>query len=510
VNKTQKRVRLPWFRTHIVLLNDPGRLISTHIMHTGLISGWAGSMISYELLYIDVTDPVYDPIWRQGCFVLPFASRLGVVSSVFDWTLGFNISNDSLWNYEIVGVSHIVLSGLLILASFWHWAYWDLEVFDGKLNLNRIFGIHLTLASILCIGFGINHLTGILGPGMWTTDSYGLVGAIRYIKPSYSIINLTLYSYGAISSHHIVAGIVGITAGLWHISSKPGVSLYNIIGMGNIEGVLASSIAAIFFITGIVQAGMWYGSVTDPVELFGTTRYQWDNAYYNLEIERRVANKNNILLNKCWEQIPDKLMLYDYIGSNPAKGGLFRSGPMIKADGVIQNWLGHASFEMNTIGLSVRRMPAFFEGFPVILIDSGGTLRADIPFRRASSSLSIEQTGVILYFLGGILSNTEYSKPSLVKSYARKALNGEIFTFDKKGSSNKGNITDGVWRTSPRGWYSFGHLCFAFIFFFGHLWHAGRSIFKDIWTGVSFNSDNVEYGRNEKLGDGESKATAII
>ena len=34
-------VRLPWFRVHIILLNDPGRLISVHIMHTGLITGWA-------------------------------------------------------------------------------------------------------------------------------------------------------------------------------------------------------------------------------------------------------------------------------------------------------------------------------------------------------------------------------------------------------------------------------------------------------------------------------------
>ena len=57
------------------------------------------------------------------------------------------------------------------------------------------------------------------------------------------------------------------------------------------------------------------------------------------------------------------------------KGGLFRSGPMLKGDGIVLNWLGHPSFEMGTLSLSVRRMPAFFETFPVILIDQGGTLR---------------------------------------------------------------------------------------------------------------------------------------
>ena len=73
-------------------------------------------------------------------------------------------------------------------------------------------------------------------------------------------------------------------------------------------------------------------------------------------------------------------MLYDYIGSNPSKGGLFRSGPILLGDGIIQNWLGHASFEIGTLSLSIRRMPAFFETFPVILIDQGGNIRADIPF----------------------------------------------------------------------------------------------------------------------------------
>ena len=32
---------LPWFRVHIVILNDPGRLISSHIMHTALVAGWS-------------------------------------------------------------------------------------------------------------------------------------------------------------------------------------------------------------------------------------------------------------------------------------------------------------------------------------------------------------------------------------------------------------------------------------------------------------------------------------
>jgi photosystem II CP47 chlorophyll apoprotein len=148
-------------------------------------------------------------------------------------------------------------------------------------------------------------------------------------------------------------------------------------------------------------------------------------------------------------------------------------------------------------------MPAFFETFPVILIDQAGTVRADIPFRRAESRYSIEQRKIVLDFSGGILSGTEYSTPSLVKSYARKAQFGEICTFDK-------GFSDGVFRTSPRGWYSFAHICFALLFFFGHLWHASRAVFQDLWTGVLSTSFlQVEYGRNEKLGNNTTAGTFI-
>ncbi|GJV39096.1 ribonuclease H-like domain-containing protein [Tanacetum coccineum] len=57
---------LPWYRVHTVVLNDPGRLLAVHIMHTALVSGWAGSMALYELAVFDPSDPVLDPMWRQG------------------------------------------------------------------------------------------------------------------------------------------------------------------------------------------------------------------------------------------------------------------------------------------------------------------------------------------------------------------------------------------------------------------------------------------------------------
>ena len=49
----KKYMGLPWYRVHTVVINDPGRLISVHLMHTALVSGWAGSMTLFEIAVFD-------------------------------------------------------------------------------------------------------------------------------------------------------------------------------------------------------------------------------------------------------------------------------------------------------------------------------------------------------------------------------------------------------------------------------------------------------------------------
>ena len=66
-------------------------------------------------------------------------------------------------------------------------------------------------------------------------------------------------------------------------------------------------------------------------------------------------------------------------------------------------------------------MPAFFETFPVILVDKDGIVRADIPFRRAESKYSIEQVGVSCNFYGGKLNGQVFTDAPTVKKYARKS-----------------------------------------------------------------------------------------
>jgi photosystem II CP47 chlorophyll apoprotein len=499
---------LPWYRVHTVVLNDPGRLISVHLMHTALVAGWSGSMALFELSNFDPSDPVFNPMWRQGMFVLPFMARLGVTKSWGGWSLvpGESAVDVGVWSFEGVATAHIILSGLLMLASIWHWVYWDLELFrdprtgEPALDLPKMFGIHLFLSGLLCFGFGAFHLTGLFGPGMWVSDPFGITGHVAPVAPEWGPAGFNPFNPGGVVAHHIAAGTVGIIAGLFHLTVRPPERLYKALRMGNIETVLSSSIAAVFFAAFIVAGTMWYGNATTPIELFGPTRYQWDSGYFQQEIQRRVQSsvEDGKTEAEAWQAIPDKLAFYDYVGNSPAKGGLFRTGPMVKGDGIAQGWQGHPVFkDAEGRVLSVRRLPNFFESFPVILTDSEGVVRADIPFRRAESRYSFEQAGITASFYGGALNGQTFKDPTQVKQFARKAQGGEIFEFDREKLNS-----DGVFRTSPRGWFTFGHACFALLFFFGHLWHGSRTIYRDVFAGVEADmEEQVEFGLFQKLGD---------
>jgi photosystem II CP47 chlorophyll apoprotein len=308
--------------------------------------------------------------------------------------------------------------------------------------------------------------------------------------------------------HHIAAGILGILAGLFHLCVRPSIRLYFGLSMGSIESVLSSSIAAVFWAAFVVAGTMWYGSAATPIELFGPTRYQWDQGFFQQEIQKRVQTSlaEGLSASEAWAKIPEKLAFYDYIGNNPAKGGLFRAGAMNSGDGIAVGWLGHAVFkDKEGNQLFVRRMPTFFETFPVILLDKDGVVRADVPFRRAESKYSIEQVGVSVSFYGGELDGVTFSDPATVKKYARRAQLGEVFEFDRATLQS-----DGVFRTSPRGWFTFGHLCFALLFFFGHIWHGARTLFRDVFSGIDSNlDDQVEFGAFQKIGDLSTRRQSV-
>ena len=136
-----------------------------------------------------------------------------------------------------------------------------LEAFyESALDFPKIFAIHLLLSGFLCFGFGFFHVTGVFGPGIWVSDPYGLEGSIQAVDPAWGPEGFDPFNAGGIASHHIAAGALGIIAGLFHLNTRPPRRLFKLLKMGNIETVLSSSIAAVFWSAFVVSGTMWYGS----------------------------------------------------------------------------------------------------------------------------------------------------------------------------------------------------------------------------------------------------------
>ncbi|RYR49374.1 hypothetical protein Ahy_A07g035858 [Arachis hypogaea] len=76
-------------------------------MHTALVAGWAGSMALYELAVFDPSDPVLDPMWRQGMFVIPFMTHLGITNLWGGWSITGGTTPNPIWSYEGVAGAHI-------------------------------------------------------------------------------------------------------------------------------------------------------------------------------------------------------------------------------------------------------------------------------------------------------------------------------------------------------------------------------------------------------------------
>jgi photosystem II CP47 chlorophyll apoprotein len=179
---------------------------------------------------------------------------------------------------------------------------------------------------------------------------------------------------------------------------------------------------------------------------------------------------------------------------------------MDNGDGIAVGWLGHGVFrDKEGHKLFVHHMPTFFETFPIVLVDEEGSVRADVPFKRAESKYSVEQVGVTIEFYGGELDGVSFNDPATVKKYARRAQLGEIFEFDRATLKS-----DSVFRSSSRGWFTFSHATFALLFFFGHIWHGARTLFRDVFAGIDPNLDSqVKFGAFQKLGDLTTKRQIV-
>jgi hypothetical protein len=103
---------------------------------------------------------------------------------------------------------------------------------------------------------------------------------------------------------------------------------------------------------------------------------------------------------------------------------------------------------------------------------------------------------------GGVLSGSVFTNRRSVTQFARRAQLGELVDFDRET-----NRSDGVFRSSPRGWFAFAHIFLGLVFLFGHWWHGARTLFRDVFSGIDSNSsEQVEFGSFLKVGDASTSS----
>nr|GEV27997.1 reverse transcriptase domain-containing protein [Tanacetum cinerariifolium] len=135
----------------------------------------------------------------------------------------------------------------------------------------------------------------------WVAEKLFIYGVVETTCNEAKLYDLDEIDEGIVKGNFLYVnkdpGTLGILAGLFHLSVRPPQRLYKGLRMGNIETVLSSSIAAVFFAAFVVAETMWYGLATTLIELFRHTRYQWDQGDGILRADvpfRRAESKYSV------------------------------------------------------------------------------------------------------------------------------------------------------------------------------------------------------------------------
>ena len=75
------------------------------------------------------------------------------------------------------------------------------------------------------------------------------VKRIKSFNSPWGVEGFNPFNPGGIVANHIAAGLMGIIGGIFHITNRPGERLYRALKLGSLEGVLASALAAVLFVS---------------------------------------------------------------------------------------------------------------------------------------------------------------------------------------------------------------------------------------------------------------------
>ena len=271
-----------WWAGNARLINVSGKLLGAHVAHAGVMVFWCGAMTLFEVSHYIPEKPLYE----QGCILLPHLATLG-------WGVGPGGEITNTYPYFVVGVVHLISSAVLGFGGIYHsligpdtleesFPFFGYDWRD-KNKMTTILGIHLFL---LGIGSFLLVIKAMYVGGIYDTWAPG-GGDVRIItNPTlnpFVIFGYVLRSpFGGdgwiiainnmedLVGGHIWVGVLCITGGIWHITTKPFPWARRAFVWSG-EAYLSYSLAALSVMGFACATYSWYNNTAYPSEFYGPT-----------------------------------------------------------------------------------------------------------------------------------------------------------------------------------------------------------------------------------------------
>jgi photosystem II CP43 chlorophyll apoprotein len=275
-----------WWSGNARFIELSGKYLGAHVAHAGLIMFWAGSMSLFELSHYVPEKPLYE----QGFILLPHMATLA-------YGVGPGGGVISTYSYFVIGVLHLISSGVLGLGGIYHSIFGPERLEDtaygtvfsytwqDRYRITAILGSHLGALSVAssCLFYKAVYSSGVYD----TWASAG--GDVRVIKdravslsPSVLgkyLIRAPFGSEGWIISINNLEDLVGghywvaigcLLGSFWHLLTLPPRSVLSSF-LWSAEAYLAYSLSALSLCGFIAAVYSWYNNTAYPSEFFGPT-----------------------------------------------------------------------------------------------------------------------------------------------------------------------------------------------------------------------------------------------
>ena len=284
--RTLTRSQYSWWSGNGRFIDLSGKFLGAHVAHSGLIMFWSGSMTLFEVSHFLKEKSLFE----QGFILIPHLTTLA---------LGAGPGGDvtSVYPFFVVGVLHLISSGLLGLGGIYHFIYGPEKLEETSLGrsfafswqdsykISSILGSHL---GILGVGSLLLFVKTVYLGGIYDILASG-GGDIRILKSFNVTLNLfvlgkyllrapfgnegwiiSINNMEDLLGGHFWLGVVYLLGSVWHISTRFFKFIFRGFSWAG-EAYLSYSLSSVSLLGFIASIFSWYNNTVYFSEFYGPT-----------------------------------------------------------------------------------------------------------------------------------------------------------------------------------------------------------------------------------------------